>query len=123
LAATLNGTVVSPCPFDRSGTIHEASELTVQVHSRAALIETFPDPPFAANEFVDRVAEVAHFVALGAVSDIDVDADVQPLTKKAMKAGIAAGNRTAVARANGMPKKPLRVRRATEKPAFPHALL
>jgi hypothetical protein len=80
------------------------SELTVQVHSRAPLIATLPDPPAGGKEFGDVVAAIAHFVALGAVVVTTVD-EPQPVTHRAMKPRAAGWNRMAIASANELPRR------------------
>ena len=73
---TLKGRLASPWPLDRSSTSQEASELIVQLHSRALVTAMLPEPPVCGKERGDVVADTSHFVALGAV--VEVDADVQP---------------------------------------------
>jgi hypothetical protein len=92
--ATRNGTVPSPWPLVPSGTIHAVSDVTVQVHSRAALTVRLPEPPPEGNAFGAISTEIAHLVALGAVAVTDVDDELQALTTTAMRARTGARSRT-----------------------------
>ena len=91
-AVTLKGRLASPWPLDRSSTSQDASELIVQLHSRALVTAMLPAPPVCGNERGDGVADTPHFVALGAV--VEVDADVQPVTKRTRPANAAMPDRT-----------------------------
>jgi hypothetical protein len=66
----VNGTAASPCPLVRSSTIHGESEVTLQAHSRSVWTATLPEPPSAGKALRDAVAETAHFVLLGVVTDV-----------------------------------------------------
>jgi hypothetical protein len=90
-AMTRKGKLASPWPLVRSSTSQEASELIVQLHSRALVTARVPEPPACGKERGDVVAETSHFVALGTV--VDVDADVQPMTRRTRPAN-AAPHRT-----------------------------
>ena len=89
---TLKGTLPSPWPLDCSSTSHDASALIVQLHSRALVTAMLPEPPVWGKEREDVVADTAHFVALGAV--VEVDADVQPVTNRTRPANAAVPHRT-----------------------------
>ena len=88
----LKGRLASPWPLDRSTTSQEASEPIVQLHSRALVTAMLPEPPVCGKERGDVVADTSHFVALGAV--VEVDADVQAVTKRTRPANAAARHRT-----------------------------
>jgi hypothetical protein len=87
-----------------SGTIQGVSELTVQLHSRSALIASVPEPPSEGNELGEVVAKIAHLGVGAVVTDV-VD-DVQPLTSSAIVARMAIWHRTALALANTLPGTP-----------------
>jgi hypothetical protein len=89
---TRKDTVPSPWPLVPSGTIHDVSDVTVQVHSRAALTVRFPEPPPGGKALGDISTETAHLVALGAVAvtDVDVDDELQAVTTAAIRARTAA---------------------------------
>lgn len=91
-AVTLKGRLASPWPLDCSSTSQEASEPIVQLHSRALVTAMLPEPPVCGKERGDVVADTSHFVALGAV--VEVDADVQPVTKRTRPANAAVPHRT-----------------------------
>ena len=91
-AVILKGRLASPWPLDRSSTIQEASALIVQLHSRVLVTAMLPEPPVCGKEREDVVADTSHFVALGAV--VEVDADVQPVTKRMRPANAAIPGRT-----------------------------
>jgi hypothetical protein len=59
------------------------------------------EPPVCGKERGDVVADTSHFVALGAV--VEVDADVQPATKRTRPANAAFPHRTLRQSANGLP--------------------
>jgi hypothetical protein len=100
-AVTLKGRLASPWPLDRSSTSQEASELIVQLHSRALVTAMLPEPPVYAKERGDVVADTSHFVALGAV--VEVDPDVQPVTNRTRPANPAVNHRTLRQPARGLP--------------------
>jgi hypothetical protein len=100
-AVTLKGRLASPWPLDRSGTSQDASELIVQLHSRALVTAMVPEPPLCGKERGDVVADTSHFVALGAV--VEVDADVQPVTNRTRPANAGVPHRTLRLMANGLP--------------------
>ena len=77
LAAIPKDMLASPWPLVRPGTIQEASECIVQMHSPAAPIAMLPEPAVDGKELDDVTAEIAHFVAPGAVT-VDVDDEPQP---------------------------------------------
>ena len=89
---TLKGRLVSPWPLDRSSTSQDASELIVQVQSRALVTAMLPAPPVCGNERREGIADTPHFVALGAV--VEVDAEVQPVTNRTRPANAAMADRT-----------------------------
>jgi hypothetical protein len=70
----------------------EASELIVQLHSRALVTAMLPEPPAYGKERGAALADTSHFVALGAV--VEVDADVQPVTNRTRPANAAVHHRT-----------------------------
>jgi hypothetical protein len=93
---TRKDTVPSPWPLVPRGTIHDVSDVTVQVHSRAALTVRLPEPPPEGKALGDISTETAHLVALGAVAvtDVDVDEELQAVRMRTMKARTAACSRT-----------------------------
>ena len=91
-AVTLKGRLASPWPLDRSSTSQEASELIVQLHSRALVTAMVPAPPVCGKEGEVVIADTSHFVALGAVVELDVE--VQPVTKSTRAANAAVPHRT-----------------------------
>ena len=91
-AVTLKGRLASPWPLDRSSTSQEVSELIVQLHSRALVTAMLPEPPAYGKERGDVVADTSHFVALGAV--VEVDPDVQPVMNRTRPANAAVHHRT-----------------------------
>jgi hypothetical protein len=95
-ALTWTATVSSPCPVVRSGTIHCASDVIVQLHSRPAAIEMVPEPPGDGNELGVGLAVIAHFAAVGAVALIDEDEELQPSTVRVRSPRTASGSRTIV---------------------------
>lgn len=100
-AMILKGRLASPWPLVRSSTSQAASELIVQLHSRALATAMLPEPPVYGKERGDVVADTSHFVALGAV--VEVDADVQPVTNSTRPANAAVPHRTLRLIANGLP--------------------
>jgi hypothetical protein len=93
---TRKDTVPSPWPLVPRGTIHDVSDVTVQVHSRAALTVRLPEPPPEGKALGDISTETAHLVALGAVAvtDVDVDDELQAVTTRVMRARTVACSRT-----------------------------
>src|SRR5690349_24861548 len=71
LVPTRKATLAAPWPWVRSGTIHDASELSVHVHSRDVSTLTVPAPPEEENECVDAAAETTHLSDVGAVVDVE----------------------------------------------------
>jgi len=100
-AMTLNGTVAVPWPLDRSGTIHDALDLTLHVHSRAPVTARLPEPAVYGNDVDERVPEMSHFPAVGAV--MELEDEVHPLMKRTSPAIEARRRRTPRRRASSLP--------------------
>jgi hypothetical protein len=66
-AATCTDRFASPCPLVRSSPIQAASEVTLHVQSRAAVMATVPDPPDEGNDPGEAAADTAHRAAAGEV--------------------------------------------------------
>ena len=105
LAATPKDTLASPWPLVRPGTIHEASERIVQVHSPAAVIAMLPEPPVGGKELGDVTAAIAHFVVLGAVTVDVVDEPQPPWNTTAITPRTIVSRRTRSPSANALPAR------------------
>jgi hypothetical protein len=104
-AMTLNGTVAVPWPLDRSGTIHDALDLMLHVHSRAPVTARLPEPAVYGNDVDERVAEMSHFSALGAVMELEDEVHpLMKLMKRTSPAIEARRRRTPRRRASGLPE-------------------
>src|SRR6185312_7860032 len=87
-AATLNGTVVSPCPcVEPPSWIQLPAAAAVHWHSRAVDTVSVPSPPAAENEVGVAVAVMPHFIAEGDVTLSFAD-EHAPIDAQSASAGI-----------------------------------